>query len=211
MNLRYVFVDFDETLFEHYAYLDWFDEELHEAGLLPEGSGSFRQGVDKHHDVRSQVPLLRLYKHQAHLMEATGRDWQFISGEMEKKVAQRTRDFCYPDSHDFLAWLKAQPYDSRVLTYGDGDYQRFKIGLCHGNTAYFPAHVTDNPKNEFLAKEFPDERGILIDDKYPLDLPDNWLHLWITRKESLKQPKKLTDRVYQVSNLKQARHVIEEL
>ena len=211
MSLRYVFVDFDETLFGHYDYLAWFDSELDKDGLLPGGSGSFSRSIDDYHDVRSQRPLLRLYKHAEHLTDVTGQQWPFISGEMEKKMARRSGDFCYPDSHEFLEWLKEQDYDSRLLTYGDGEYQRFKIGLCHGTTAHFPVHVTQNPKTQFLTEEFPNEQGVLIDDKYPLDLPDNWHHIWLTRDKPMKKPRRLSPRVHQASTLGQAKQIIGKL
>lgn len=211
MSLVHVFVDFDETLFDHYSYLDWFDEELHKDGVLPAGRGSFSAAIDDYHDIRLQKPLLRLYRHEDHLSGVTGQDWQFVSGEMEKKVAERSNDFCYTDSHEFLRWLQGKQYDSRILTYGDGAYQRYKIGICKGAVSSFPVHVTIVPKAEFLAAQFPHEKGVLIDDKYPLELPANWHHIWITRHERLKAPKMIGEHVHQVSNLEQARGIVESL
>lgn len=197
MGKQLLFLDFDETLFNHMAYLKWLEDFLKKYGVKP---GSFLQEIDEFHEIKGEN--MRLYDHAGHMYRVSGKDWDYISGEVESALMKNEQDFCYPDVHDFLdSIINLSP---RILTYGNGEYQRFKIGRCkHIKKLHIPVHVVNRAKGEFLKKEFPDQSGVLIDDKTPLYLPANWLHVYINRKEELANPKITSDRQVQINNLTQ--------
>mgnify|MGYP001072850667 CR=1 FL=1 len=200
MNNLKVFVDFDETLFNHYSYLDWAEEFLGRFGINP---GAYNKTVDSFHEHKGEN--LRLYKHEDHIFAATGKQWSYISGEFEKELFTHNHDFCYADTHAFLDQITASSYDVRLLTYGSGEYQRYKINTCKKLTNLrIPVHVVSQPKRVFLEKNFSDGPGILIDDKYPLHLPSGWVHVWISRKDELSKPEFIKEtNTIKVSNLQQ--------
>lgn len=191
-----LFLDFDETLFHHLSYIEWVDALLAKQGIK---SGHFFNTLwDYHH---SQGENLNLYDHATHTKEATGKDWSFMSGEFEKELQNYDRDFCYDDAHALIEKALKQDYDVRVLTYGNGEYQRYKIRTCKALSAYnIPIHVVTGPKTDFLKKYFDDEiGGVLIDDKQPLHLPSSWQHVWINRKKS--DGNSLEERVQEIHTL----------
>ena len=172
-----VFLDFDETLFDHIRMLGWLDGVMvSDYGLQP---GEFAGTIDTHHD---QIDSLhRLYRHRDHY-GLSGQRWEEISDEVRERATREGRDFCYPDVHPFLGRLATMSdVDVRLLTFGDKEYQLYKIALCQELVRYnLPVIVVDEPKRDFLAREFPDG-GTLVDDKYPLGLPKGWRHMLIDR------------------------------
>ncbi|MCA9330491.1 hypothetical protein KC957_00430 [Candidatus Saccharibacteria bacterium] len=170
------FLDFDETLFDHMSMLAWLDPIMTaNYGLKP---GQFTAGVDDHHDQIDDVH--RLYRHRDHY-GLSGLEWEVISAEVRARAIAEDVDFCYPDVHPFLARLASQDVDVRLLTFGDAEYQLYKIGLCRELARYgLPVIVVDEPKADYLEREFPGG-GTLTDDKYPLGLPSGWRHELIDR------------------------------
>ncbi len=208
MNELNVFIDFDETLFNHYAYLDWAEQFLKKFGMSP---GAYRKTVDAFHTNMGEK--LRLYNHEEHIFSASGKKWSYISGEFERELARNNHDFCYEDTHDFLHEIMKSPYDVRILTYGNGEYQRYKIKTCKTlGGLHIPVHVVTQPKREFLAENFSKSPGVLIDDKYPLNLPKGWTHFWINRATELNKPKydKNTNAVA-ISSLSQVASMLKKL
>ena len=202
----HIFVDFDETLFNHYAYADWADKVL--ADVFKQTPGFFKSRFEEFHD-QLEDPLLRLFRHNDHVKAVTGKGWDYVSGELEKALLQSNLDFCYPDSHQVLKQLAQSPYDVRILTFGDGEYQRYKINTCNViNRLGIPVHVVQEAKRDFLAREFPKVKGLMIDDKYPLHLPPNWGEIHIARQQKLSQPVKVSGQVMRVSSLKQALELV---
>lgn len=197
MGNQLLFLDFDETLFNHKAYLEWLENFLKKYGIKP---GSFLQELDEFHEIKGEN--MRLYDHAGHMYRVSGKDWDYISGEVEDALMKNEQDFCYPDVHDFLESVKNQ--NPRILTYGNGEYQRFKINRCKRiKKLHIPVHVVTRAKGEFLKNEFPNQPGVLIDDKTPLYLPPHWLHVHINRKQELAKPKIISDRQVQISSLTQ--------
>ncbi|MDO8336334.1 MAG: hypothetical protein Q7T74_06160 [Candidatus Saccharibacteria bacterium] len=177
------FIDFDETLFDYRAYVDWVDGQLSTEHGMP--AGNFVGTMDEFHDTMDDSGLLRLrmYRHRDHVKHATGHDWPVLKSEIELLLGQSGQHFCYPDSHEFvIAALQAGFKQVRLLTYGSDEYQRYKISLCPIMKGLL-VDVVDRPKADFLAANFgdPSIQGILVDDKAPLGLPENWQHVWLNR------------------------------
>lgn len=197
-----LFIDFDETLFHHYRYLSWLDDFLQKYGVA---AGSYRQQIDAFHQPTGEN--MRLYDHDGHIQAVSGRNWAFISGEVERQLTIESNDFCYPEAHEFLQTVYDNPdYDVRLLTYGNGEYQRYKIHTCRLlSKLRLPTHIVNQPKRIFLEENYNDEHGgILIDDKHPLKLPGNWHHVWIDRSVKIQQPEfKPDQRVIKISSLLQ--------
>lgn len=177
-----LFIDFDETLFCHRAYLSWVDKFLSRRGHLSE-TGAYMELSEEFHENKGEQ--LVLYDHGGHIKTATGKDWSFMSGELEKEIRGKGHDFCYPDAHGFLEKAAQSGQDVRILTYGHGEYQLYKIRTCSVlRKLHIPVHVVHEPKRVFLKREFAGCEGILIDDKHPLRLPSGWTHIWINRKNN---------------------------
>lgn len=193
-----LFLDFDETLFHHLGYIKWVDALLVKQGV--ESGHFFNTLWDYHH---SQGENLNLYDHETHTFKALGKEWSFMSGEFEKALQEREGDFCYDDAHTLIEQAIEKGYDVRVLTYGNGEYQRYKIRTCKALSRHnIPVHVVTGPKREFLEKYFDDAMGgTLIDDKQPLRLPQSWKHIWINRKAI--KPQALDIGVREVTTLDQ--------
>lgn len=207
MKYSHIFLDFDETLFCHEKYVLWADKTL--SGLLDKPPGFFKDGFWEFHEQLAD-PHLRIFHHEAHAQAVTGKGWDYISGELEKAQKPRKTDFCYPEVHGFLQWLHEQPVDVRILTFGKGDYQRYKINTCPIiKKLHIPVHVVTEPKRAFLAREFADiSRGVLIDDKHPLQLPEKWDEIWINRKEIIDGPRAVSKTIKQIHTLMQAKAII---
>lgn len=208
MNKVHLFLDFDETIFNHTAFVDWMDNFFVQRFKI--GASSFRDSLGQHHEYLPEG--LRLYKHSEHVEKVTGRSWSYISGEMEREFRKRNVDFCYPEAHAAIKKLQGHHDDLRLLTYGFGEYQRFKISSCQLlRNSKIVIHVVSEPKTAFLQREFPNESGILVDDKYPLNLPGQWRHIWINRDKSLAKPVVKEEGVVQISKLSQLESAIKLL
>lgn len=181
MHKQLLLVDFDETLFHHLKYIDWVDDFLLRRFNI--GPGSFTKELDDFHGIKGEN--LRLYDHAGHIESITGKSWAYLSGEIEAELASTKADFCYEDAHEFIDYVHKK-YPTRLLTYGNGEYQRYKVHTCRLLTKlHIPMHVVGEAKASFLARDYPEvKQGVLIDDKGPLRLPSNWTHVWLQRGKS---------------------------
>ncbi len=203
-----VFLDFDRTLFDLDSFVAWTDEVLSaKFNLLP---GTFSQSSLQH--LTPAQDNLYFYEHLKHFQSVTGKSWSFISGELEKELRQLNGDFCFPEVHKTLHGLFKKPYDVRVLTFGYGDYQRFKLHTCSViRRLHIPTHVVDEPKRLFLDRHFAVGPGVLVDDHHPLHLPPTWQHIWLDRSVTANKPQSLADGSILIKDLKQLSIVLNTL
>ncbi len=175
-----IFLDFDDTLFSQKLFYAWLDDFLAQYNVP---KGTFQKSCDTYHAVLGAH--IRLYDHEGHFKSITGRKWNFISAEIEAALLNSKTDFCFPETHGFLEKLVQEGYAPRILTYGDPAFQYFKINTCSVvQRLKIPKHVVTEEKSQFLAKEYPHGHGVLVDDKGPLNLPSNWTHIWLRRKNN---------------------------
>lgn len=180
-NYTHIFLDFDETIYNHHAYVEWLSGYLENIGLSPRKD--LKESFDQYHV--KIAPNLRLYNHRKHLKDVLNQEWEYFSAEIEKEISNQNVDFCYDDSHEALMRLHEEKKDFRILTFGNSEYQYFKIRTCQViNYLKIPVHIVHEPKGDFIRKHFGDRRikGILVDDKYPIDVPNNWIHYWVNRQ-----------------------------
>lgn len=195
-----LFLDFDQTLFNHHAFADWLDGVFVDS--FQTAPGAFTGGFDRYHEMLDNG--MRLYHNRAHVEELTGRRWDEMVPRIDEALEQAGRpDFCYEEVHQALGELTAIAADVRVVTFGQEAYQRYKINTCPV-VSRLPVHVVSEPKRLFLAREFNDGvGGRLVDDRYPLDLPPGWEHIWIDRENGPAAPHRLDDGTWQVGSLSQ--------
>jgi hypothetical protein len=201
----HIFIDFDRTIFDHHKYIHWLDGFF--TSRFGVESGAFNDTLRHHH--KTLPENMHLYEHVAHFETLSGRSWSYVSGEIERVIAAEGQDFCFDDSHKTIQKLTDNHQDVRILTYGKGDYQRFKLNTCRFLRNHsVPIHVVREPKRLFLSNEFPKSTGVLVDDKYPLNLPAKWLHVWIVRTENLDAPEQLSSGEIKISSLNQLQTAI---
>ncbi len=204
-NFEHLQIDFDETIFNHRQYTRWADAQF--VDLFGSEAGGYRTTFEEHHTELENG--MRLYDNRAHVEKVTGSTWSYVSGVIQRRWHEDGEpNFCYPEAGGVFQKLRELYPRLSVLTFGDEGYQRFKIGLCP-ILRDVTLHIVEEPKREFIAREFPEtERGILVDDRPDLLLPKNWLHIWLLREEPVKGPMKIADRVWQVSALTQVEAVL---
>lgn len=197
MTASHIFIDFDETLFDWRKYRTWLDDFVAtEFGDLKKG-----EFFDRYEEFRSDN---NVYKHTEHVAEILGVEWPVFKCAVEAKLsnAGQSVHFCFDDAHDFITLLGSREgIEVALLTFGEEEFQRFKINLCPV-TASLSAHIVSEPKADFLKVNFGGEtKGFLLDDKTPLNLPDNWEHVWINRRGHKLD---LAEHDHEVKNLREA-------
>lgn len=70
--------------------------------------------------------------------------------------------------------------DIAILTFGNTQYQKLKISSLPPLTP-LPAHITQEPKRDYIARNFPNRAGWLVDDKPNQNLPDGWGEIHLDR------------------------------
>lgn len=197
---KHLLLDFDETLFNYVALMEWIDAYV--AQRFGVSVGSLTSSMNDHYEYLDENT--RFYQPAQHFQKVIGRSWCYLYVELERELKRQQQDFCYPEVHAVLKKLVKEHSDIRILTFGNGEYQRFKIHSCHVlQSMSLPIYVATEPKRDFLAREFGGEPGILVDDKYPLHLPLGWLHVWINRKEPVNKTILLEPGVVRIGNLSQ--------
>jgi hypothetical protein len=198
----FIFIDFDRTLFDSIGFRKWCDKILTTKYGLNEGI--LDNSVHKYLAGKSE--LEKVYDHTKHFLDTFGHGWDKISGDIEHQMFKENISFLYPDAREFLKKAIANNKDVRILTYGNPGYQMFKVRMCPELAILkIPVHVSSTRKSKFLEDYYKShhiKNGVLIDDKYPLDLPKNWHHICVDRYDKI-STKKNNQSVTFVSGLKE--------
>ena len=181
---RVLYIDFDETLFNHELFIQWISGQVSEK--LHIDVSRYVNSFDEYHKAIDTIH--RLYDHESHISETLGLSWDEFLELAHTAVNQYRPDLLYSGA-DQLVYdaIRSDEFDTvAILTYGDNTYQRFKIGLCD-QIKHVEVVVVDVPKREYLLKQ-TDEHGVLVDDKGPLHLPRNFKHAWVDRSNPKIKP-----------------------
>ncbi len=177
----YLFLDFDGVLFNYVDMVGWIDDFMVERFTIE--SGAFAGTLSDYYDSRD-ADSHNIYQFRQHIEAISGRSWSFVSGEIDKAIQQKQMDFCFDDVHGTVVQMKNEFPDVRILTYGDGEFQRFKMGLCRKlGQLCVPVHVVSELKADFLRREFTEGKGVIVDDKPLRNLPENWSQVLMCRPE----------------------------
>ncbi|MGH7196282.1 MAG: hypothetical protein ACREGJ_00765 [Candidatus Saccharimonadales bacterium] len=172
------YLDLDRTLFDTERFVL---ELFKVAGRIYREKGVRRMRLltDLPHQIR-YVGDLSYYPFFDHLAEY-GVDTQ----EAKKLLyeALKDNDFLYKDAHELLDWLESHGIQPHILTFGDKDYQSFKISLAP-RLQNLPVTIVQESKGAFLARQAC-ESAILVDDKLVTDLPEWCTGALLTRKKSV--------------------------
>lgn len=139
---------------------------------------------------------LQLIDYQALLAEAGVRHDEVVRSVMKVTAGKQ---YLYEDAKKLLeqrAVLEIS-YEVAVLTYGEAQYQQIKLDLVP-EIADLPHFITQRLKTDFIAKQFIDRQGVLIDDKPDQDLPKGWTEVHINRQDGYDIPHKVSESVYEV-------------
>lgn len=112
--------------------------------------------------------------------------------------ALKNTSFLYDDATELFGWQPS--YDVHVLTFGETDRQQFKLRFCE-LLAPLPTHIILEPKAQFIAANFPNRHGLLIDDKIEGDLPPYIKQIHIDRQSGVAISRKSA--IILVNSLKQ--------
>jgi hypothetical protein len=183
-----VFLDFDETIFNHYDFLKWALGVLDREGLVSEAT--MLNSIDAYHDeIR---PRHRVYGHIKHYKEKGSVDWHHVSGIIARAYPKQECMFCYDDAHILIDHLSKTHNDVRILSFGDEAYQRFKMSFCKKiRDLNIPIHVVTEPKRVyFKTYTQQNQKYLLVDDKADLGLAVHVDHAHIDRTKQEERTKK---------------------
>lgn len=150
-----VYLDLDRTLFNTnevevlWQYIaKYFDVDE---------DAMFRQ-ADRYYVTSSEA---NYYHDLGRQLTDLGLDPQEVYRTLEKTDLANDR-FLFDGAKELVEWLSqyAQP---SIITYGEDDYQRFKVALCPSLAGLFVV-TTDKPKSEIL-HTLPHDGAWLVDDK----------------------------------------------
>ncbi|HSE61048.1 MAG TPA: hypothetical protein VLA88_01995 [Candidatus Saccharimonadales bacterium] len=182
--IRTVFVDFDRTLFntELFQRLCW--QEIGNAYNVDVEAAHAQMPAWYH-----QVGDLHYYSLDEQLAAMFTQDTpDEIMATIRPKLASMA--FSYPDAKEVFAWQKAG-YEVHIVTFGEEWFQNTKRSFVP-ELAELPFHITLEQKGSFIASNFPDATGFMIDDKRNLDLPPAIREVWLNRVDNKQEAGILT-------------------
>jgi len=209
-NTLSLHVDFDSTLFNTRRFADDLCRDI--AGQAQVPFERVKADTQRHH----KDPDLKHYDFERHVA-IYGLDPRVMWQRLDAIV--RSGDYLFEDSAAFIQGLRAAGFEPRILTFGEASIQRAKIlpnlaALAGGDKAYaahpLEVEITLRKKGEFLAEAYPGQRGALVDDVPDQQLPPGFTEIHLDRPRGLTAPEAKSGG-FTVSNLEQARQVIESL
>ncbi|HET9411693.1 MAG TPA: hypothetical protein VFO38_02510 [Candidatus Saccharimonadales bacterium] len=184
MARNILFLDLDRTLLD----TDLFVEEFwHAAAKL--------YNFDPIHQIAQLASWYKpvgnfgYYSVEDHVRAALGKTAAEV-GEAVRPLIQHI-DFTYPDTAEIKDWQARGDYELRILTFGERWLQTYKLSLTPTLSA-LPCDIILVAKGDFIAKNFTDAQGFLIDDKRGNRLPPNFKEIWINRRTDMKIPETIT-------------------
>jgi hypothetical protein len=176
MKSKVLFLDLDRTLFDTVSFMTTLWRAL-----------SDHYGQDYDHCM-ALVPQYyraigdyRYYDLKIHLQDGLGVDPEEAVAAVTPQL--KNTDFTFPDASELHIWQKSD-YEIRILTFGPAWVQQFKMRFAP-SIAHLPIDIILEPKNEFIAREYADRNGLLVDDKRGLHLPPNFKEVWIDREHTM--------------------------
>jgi hypothetical protein len=123
---------------------------------------------------------LRYYHLDKHIEASLRRPADEVAAAIYPTLQKQ--DFAYADAKEIFAWQ--DKYEVRILTFGAEWYQRFKLGLVP-QFQNIPTDIILRPKGEFIAEQFGNRTGWLVDDKYNGGMPPGFTEIHLVRSSSL--------------------------
>lgn len=110
-----------------------------------------------------------------------------ITHKKLKNTLARTRPrstYLYPDAHTWLANSQQfeNVWDLRILTCGMKQYQKLKLET-DPLLSNLPCEYVLTTKSEHIKHNYPNQTGVLVDDKPGQNLPPGWAEIRIDRYE----------------------------
>lgn len=197
-NKPIIFFDFDDTIFDYNKYQKWLVKFFKSKMGIDFDIG--KDEKNKHYKILDNGLLM--YDFESHLGAHTKHKWSVVSQKILEAFSEESEpDFCFADATDAIKQLRQLNLDIRILTFGSSIWQKFKISHCVA-IKDLPVSIVQESKASFLERELSTSSGFLIDDKYPLNLPTNWKHIWINRELNISGSNLLPDGTSQISTLK---------
>lgn len=184
MTRKVLFLDLDRTLFN----TDLFIKEFwHAAATL--------YNFDPIHQLTQvaswyePVGDFGYYSVEDHVRAVVGKTAAEV-GQAVRPMLKAT-NFAYPDTAEITAWQARGDYELRILTFGGEWLQKYKLSLTPTLNS-LPYDIILVAKGDFIAKNFTDAQGFLVDDKRGNGLPPNFKEIWINRVTDMKIPETIT-------------------
>jgi hypothetical protein len=141
--------------------------------------------------------------------------WEELDYMAEVAADRNPPAYLYSDSALFMRNLIRNGLSPSILTFGEDRFQRAKINpnldyLSDGTTYQIPVDTVMEGKGEFIARTYPNKKGVLVDDKPGQKLPDGFTEIQLDRAADLQDPKKI-ESGFIVADLFQAQQIIEQI
>lgn len=124
----------------------------------------------------------RYYDLKLHLQDGLGLDPDQAIGAVTPVLQKQ--DFVFPDAIHIAEWQSRPNYDVRILTFGPLWVQEFKMRFAP-KIAALPIDIVLEPKNKFIARQYPGRTGFLVDDKRNPNLPQGFTEVWLDRDHTM--------------------------
>jgi hypothetical protein len=174
-----LFVDLDRTIFDTVGFFTLIEDILKNNFNV---SDTDYEKIRSLYAVQSADPMLR-YSDFDEILVRLG-----ISKEEFQKVvinAAGKNKYILPDAVHFIEWLlNCKTHEIRILSFGQYYFQMLKLRVTPAIKS-IPEHIIMTRKNEFIAKEYSNRIGILIDDKPNQELPNGWKEIYIDRARNV--------------------------
>jgi phosphoglycolate phosphatase-like HAD superfamily hydrolase len=176
MKPRILLLDLDRTLFDTARFMPAMWQAIaaqyslnyeHQMALVP-------------HFYRAMGDY-RYYDLKVHLQDL-GMDAEEVIDKVTPVLQKQ--DFIFPDVSELKEWQKRPDYEIRVLTFGPEWVQSFKLRFAP-EIAQLPLDMILEPKNEFIARTYPRQGGLLVDDKRNPQLPPSFKEVWLNRDHTM--------------------------